>query len=87
MKKNTNKLTNWMKLIIGFAALGLFCFVLLPLLKAVPGIKEMTDSNREKAIDAGTLFYTETSQFSEADNFFSNSNESKMSDSSMRIVK
>lgn len=73
MKSNTqNKIIAWIKLIVGFALIGIFCFLILPMLKKVPAIDKMTESNRKNNIDAGTLFYTETSQFSEADNFFTN---------------
>jgi hypothetical protein len=78
MKSNTrNKIIAWLKLIAGFAFIGIFCFLVLPLLKAVPAIDKMTESNRKNNIDAGSLFYTETSQFSEADNFFINANKEK----------
>jgi len=75
-ERTRNRLYAWLKLTIGFTLLFIFCFVILPLLQSVPAIQEMAESNRRKSIDANTLFYTETSQFSEADNFFSNSNKS-----------
>lgn len=69
-----NKKTKWLQLFFGFALLGIFAFIIIPLISEIPLFKKVVEHNRSCEIEAGTLFYTETSQFSEADNYMSNSN-------------
>ncbi len=62
------------KLFLGFAMLFIFAFVIVPALSTIPGYKQLIEHNQKNDIDAGSLFYTETDSFEEADNYFINSN-------------
>lgn len=69
----SKKISGWIKLIVAMAALVVFAFVILPLAQKIPLVNQITKSNRDKGIEAETLFYSETDEFQEATNFFNNS--------------
>jgi hypothetical protein len=68
-----SRLRAWAKLIAGFAMIFIFIFVVMPLVSGIPAVEEMLESNRRYNIPAGTLYYSETPQFGNADNFMNNS--------------
>ena len=75
-----NQITKWFKLILGFALIGFFVLIVFPLLSAVPLVKEVVDTNKKYGIEAETLFYTETAQFGDADNYMQNAKKYKPND-------
>jgi uncharacterized protein YybS (DUF2232 family) len=68
-----DKLTRWARLAAGVVAIVLFIFVVMPLLSQIPAVDDMLESNRRNGIPAGTLYYSETPQFGNADNYMQNS--------------
>jgi len=74
MKPTKNLIKKHLQLIFGFVLLGIFAFIVLPIISEIPQVKEVVISNKKCGIDAGSLFYTETSQFGETDNYMNNTN-------------
>ncbi|MFP4528946.1 MAG: DUF948 domain-containing protein [Candidatus Kapaibacterium sp.] len=66
-------LNKWAKLIAAFAFIVIFIYLIMPLIAMIPPARELGESNRKYGIPAGTLYYSETPQFGEADNYMKNS--------------
>ncbi len=64
----------WFKLFAAIGLIAIFIVYIAPLISTIPGMKEMTESNRKNGIDAKTLFYTETEQFNSTSNYMTNIN-------------
>jgi len=65
-----NKLKAWTSFVIGLAILGIIAFVGIPSLNSLDYVSQIMASNRDNDIDASSLFYSETEQSSEAENYF-----------------
>lgn len=70
---NTARLPGWFKLIIGFACIWAFMFVLVPALDGLPGFRTIITSNKDLDIKATALFYSDSEETSEAQNYLNNS--------------
>jgi hypothetical protein len=70
---NTARLPGWLKLIIGFACIWAFMFVLVPAFDSLPGFKTIITSNKDLDIKATALFYSDAEETSEAQNYWNNS--------------
>ena len=47
-------------------------FIIVAALRQLPGAREVYSNNEKRNIEAETLFYTETSQFNETNNYMNN---------------
>jgi hypothetical protein len=65
-----NKLKPWTSFVIGLVILGIIAFVGIPSLNSLDYVSQIMASNRDNDIDASSLFYSETEQSSEAENYF-----------------
>ena len=64
---NHRGLTGTVRLIAGLAVIWVFVFVLAPWLQLATWVGSVHAAAGQRGIDAGTLFYTETEVFSEAE--------------------
>ncbi len=69
---SSSKTTKYLQLIFAFVLLGIFAFIVIPIISGFPQVNEVVKNNEKYDIEAGSLFYTETSQFGETDNYIRN---------------
>jgi uncharacterized protein YoxC len=67
----------YIRLLLSAMALLALVVGLILSLKSIPLASEIYESNQAKSIDAESLFYTETSQFNETNNYMNNIDISK----------
>ncbi len=62
----SERMKSWLKFLAGLFFIWLFIWHLVPLLNNIQTYAKMDEFIREREIDAGTLFYTESKEAGEA---------------------
>jgi uncharacterized membrane protein len=66
------KLIKSVRFLLTIAAAFVAVVALMAILRQLPGAREVYSNNERRNIEAETLFYTETSQFNETNNYMNN---------------
>jgi len=71
--QGTGRLSSWLWLMFGLGCIWLFMFVVVPAFNDLPMVKPIIDFNQQHDIKATALFYSDTEETSEAQNYLKNS--------------